>query len=125
MAEGIRARDIEVTTSKLTTEALSLIAAESYDAVIMDLMMPEIDGIHALATIKKKKPEMQIILLTGYATVQKGVNAMKAGAMDFMEKPVDLDAILEKIKKAHNKKTIVVEKQNQDKIIELLRKFGM
>ncbi len=125
LSERMRARDIEVTTSTSATEALSLIATESYDAVIMDFMMPEIDGIQALTAIKEKKPEMQIILLTGYATVQKGVDAMKAGAMDFMEKPVDLDALSEKIKKAHNKRAIVIEKRNQDKIIETLRKFGM
>jgi DNA-binding NtrC family response regulator len=119
MAERMRARDMEVTTSTSAAEALSLIATESYDAVIMDFMMPEMDGI------KEKRPEMQIILLTGHATVQKGVEAMKAGAMDFVEKPADLDALSEKIKKAHNQKAIIVEKQSQEKVIEVLRKFGM
>ncbi|MBC2710230.1 MAG: response regulator, partial [Desulfosarcina sp.] len=63
MAERMRARDMEVTTSTSATEALSLIATESYDAVIMDFMMPEMDGIQALKVIKEKRPEMQIILL--------------------------------------------------------------
>ncbi|MBC2743642.1 MAG: response regulator [Desulfosarcina sp.] len=72
MAERMRARDMEVTTSTSATEALSLIATESYDAVIMDFMMPEMDGIQALKVIKEKRPEMQIILLTGHATVEKG-----------------------------------------------------
>ena len=107
------------------TEALSLIATESYDAVIMDFMMPEMDGIEALKAIKEKRPEMQIILLTGHATVEKGIEAMKAGAMDFVEKPADLDALSDKIKKAHHKKAVIVEKQSRDKVIEMLRKFGM
>ncbi|MFO7716707.1 response regulator [Desulfosarcina sp.] len=125
MAERMRARDMEVTTSTSATEALALIATESYDAVIMDFMMPEMDGIQALKAIKANRPEMQIILLTGHATVTKGVEAMKAGAMDFVEKPADLDALSDKIKKAHNQKAIIVQKQSQDKVIEMLRKFGM
>ena len=95
MAERMRARDMEVTTSTSAAEALELIATESYDAVIMDFQMPEMDGIQALKAIREKKPEMQIILLTGHATVEKGVEAMKAGAMDFVEKPADLDALSE------------------------------
>ena len=124
MAERMKARDIEVTTSSSAQEAFALLEKEMFDAVIMDFMMPEINGIEALKKIKEKNPEMQIILLSGYATVQKGVEAMKAGAFDFIEKPADLDKLSEKIKKAHNKKAVLVEKQNQDKVIEMLRKFG-
>ncbi|GAB6904898.1 Response regulator receiver protein (fragment) [Desulfosarcina cetonica] len=83
------------------------------------------DGIEALKAVKEKRPEMQIILLTGHATVEKGVEAMKAGALDFVEKPADLDALSEKIKKAQSKKAIFVQKQAQEKVIEVLRKFGM
>ena len=57
--------------------------------------------------------------------VLAAVEAMKAGAMDFVEKPADLDALSEKIKKAHHKKAVIVQKQSQDKVIEMLRKFGM
>lgn len=125
MAERMRARDMEVTTTNSASEALSLIAMESYDAVVMDFMMPEMDGIQALKAIKEKKPEMQIILLTGQATVEKGVEAMKAGATDFVEKPADLDALSDKIKEAHTQKAIIVQKQSQDKVIEMLKKYGM
>ncbi|PID39189.1 MAG: two-component system response regulator [Proteobacteria bacterium] len=125
MAERMRARDMEVTTSTSASEALSLIATESYDAVVMDFQMPEMDGIQALKAIKEKKPEMQIILLTGHATVQKGVEAMKAGAIDVVEKPADLDALSDKIKEAHSQKAVIVQKQSQNKVIEMLKKYGM
>jgi DNA-binding NtrC family response regulator len=125
MSERMQARDIEVTTSTSAREAMDLIATETYDAVIMDFMMPEMDGIEALKAIKEKNPEMQIILLTGHATVEKTVEAMKAGAMDLIEKPADLDALSEKIKTAHNQKAVIVEKKNQERVIDMLKKFGM
>jgi DNA-binding NtrC family response regulator len=125
MSERMRARDIDVTTSTSAREALDMIATESFDAVIMDFMMPEMNGIEALKAIKEKNPEMQIILLTGHATVQKTVEAMKAGAMDLIEKPADLDALSEKIKNAHNQKALIVAKKDQDRVINMLKKFGM
>ena len=125
MSERMRARDIDVTTSTSAREALDMIATGSFDAVIMDFMMPEMNGIEALKAIKEKNPEMQIILLTGHATVQKTVEAMKAGAMDLIEKPADLDALSEKIKNAHNQKALIVAKKDQDRVINMLKKFGM
>jgi DNA-binding NtrC family response regulator len=125
MSERMKARDIEVTTSTSAREALDMIARESYDAVIMDFMMPEMNGIEALKVIKEKNPEMQIILLTGHATVEKTVEAMKAGAMDLMEKPADLDALATKIKDAHDKKTLTVAQKDHDRVIDMLKKFGM
>jgi DNA-binding NtrC family response regulator len=125
MSERMRARDIEVTTTTSAREALDMINTESYDAVIMDFMMPEMNGIDALKVIKEKNPEMQIILLTGHATVEKTVEAMKAGAMDLIEKPADLDSLSEKIKNAHNQKALLVTKKDQDRVIEMLKKFGI
>jgi len=125
MSERMRARDIDVTTSTSAREALDMIATGSFDAVIMDFMMPEMNGIEALKAIKEKNPEMQIILLTGHATVEKTVEAMKAGAMDLIEKPADLDALSEKIKSAHNQKALIVAKKDQDRVINMLKKFGM
>ena len=125
MSERMRARDIDVTTSTSAREALDMIATGSFDAVIMDFMMPEMNGIEALKAIKEKNPEMQIILLTGHATVEKTVEAMKAGAMDLIEKPADLDALSEKIKSAHNQKALIVAKKDQDRVINMLKNFGM
>ncbi|MEN8788851.1 MAG: response regulator, partial [Flavobacteriaceae bacterium] len=73
---------------------------------------------------KEKKPESQVILLTGHATVDKGIEAMKLGAMDFLEKPADLSQLTEKIKKAHAKKMIIVEKQIEEKVKKILRTVG-
>ena len=73
---------------------------------------------------EEKKPDLQVILLTGQATVEKGIEAMKLGAMDFLEKPADLSQLTEKIKKAQAKKMLLVEKHIEDKIKKLLAEKG-
>ncbi len=124
MAERMRARNIDVTTTTSAKEAIEMIDKNMYDAVVMDFMMPEINGLEALKTIKEKNPEMQIILLTGFATIDKGVEAIKAGAFDFIEKPADLDELSEKIKQAHHKKAVLVDKRDKERVIDMLKKFG-
>lgn len=124
MVERITARDMEVSTATSAVDALKMIEEESYDAIVMDLMMPEMDGLEALKAIKAKRPDLHVILLTGHATVEKGVEAMKLGAMDLVEKPADLDQLTEKIKSAQAEKMIVVEKNAEEKIKKLVTERG-
>lgn len=124
LSERMTNRGIEVSTATSATEAIRIAEKESFDAIIVDLMMPEMDGLEALKLIKEKKPESQVILLTGHATVDKGIEAMKLGAMDFLEKPADLSQLTEKIKKAHAKKMIIVEKQIEEKVKKIMRTVG-
>ena len=85
-------RDIDVTTTSSAKDALGLVASGSYDAIILDLQMPEMDGLQTLEKLKAINPDLQVILLTGHATVEKGVQAMKLGASDVMEKPADIQS---------------------------------
>ncbi len=124
MSERMKARDMEVTTATSAQQALEIIEKESFDAIILDFQMPGMDGMDALKAIKAKKPELQIILLTGYATVEKGVEAMKIGATDFIEKPADLEVLAEKIKSAKAEKMLIVEKQTEGKVKNILKKYG-
>jgi len=125
MSERMEARGMKVTTTDSADKAFSILEKESFDAIIMDFQMPEMDGMEALKTIKNRKPELQIILLTGYATVEKTVEAMKVGATDFLEKPADIEALTEKIKKAKAEKMLIVEKQAEDKIKNILQRHGV
>jgi DNA-binding NtrC family response regulator len=120
MSERMEARGIKVSTATSASEAIRLAEEESFDAIIVDLMMPEMDGIEALKLIKKKKPESQVILLTGHASVQKGVEAMKLGAVDFLEKPADMSELTEKIKKAHARKIMIVQEKLEEKIKKII-----
>jgi DNA-binding NtrC family response regulator len=124
MSERMKARDMDVTTATSAQQALEIIEKESFDAIILDFQMPGMDGMDALKAIKAKKPELQIILLTGYATVEKGVEAMKIGATDFIEKPADLEVLAEKIKNAKAEKMLIVEKQTEDKVKNIIKKYG-
>ena len=125
MKERLSARGMRVSTEVSPEKALERIESELFDALILDLQMPGVDGLEALKRAKQTRPELQVILLTGHATVEKGVEAIKLGAMDFIEKPADLETLSEKIKRAKQNKMLIVEKMNQEKIVEMLRKFGV
>ena len=98
LAERLLIRDMEVTTATSAIEAFALVESNPFDAIILDLQMPEMDGLQALERFRAINPHLQVILLTGHATVAKGVQAMKLGAVDVMEKPVDIRALTERIK---------------------------
>lgn len=124
LAERMRARGMNVDTSSSAREAIQRAEDESFDAIVLDLMMPEMDGLEVLQKLKEKKPELQIILLTGHATLEKGIEAMKLGATDFLEKPADLKTLTEKIQKAQAKKMIIVEKKTEEKIKKIMSERG-
>ena len=120
MSERMQARDIDVTTASSAKDALDLVESGGYDAIILDLQMPEMDGLQALERLKAINPNLQVILLTGHATVEKGVQAIKMGATDVVEKPANIAVLIEKIKKAHAQKIILVEKETEEKIRAIL-----
>jgi DNA-binding response OmpR family regulator len=100
IAERISARGMDVSTASSAEAALNMVEEESYDVVIMDFMMPALDGFKALKLMKAKRPEVQIILLTGNVPDEKHMEARELGALDVIEKPPDLQDLIKKIKKA-------------------------
>jgi DNA-binding NtrC family response regulator len=124
LAERMQNRGMEVSTAESAAAALQMLEKESYDAVLLDLMMPEMGGIEALQIMRKKQPEVQVIFVTGHPSVSKGVEAMKLGAMDFIPKPVDMNELTEKIKNAKASRMILVEKRSQEKIKKILTDKG-
>ena len=124
MSERIEARGMEVTTADSATQALEKVESGGFDAIILDLMMPGMDGLEALKAIKKKNPDLQVILLTGHATIEKGIEAMKLGAMDFIEKPADLDKLTQIIKKAQARKMVIIERKMEEKMKQIIGTKG-
>lgn len=81
-------------------EALQMMERQSYDVVLTDLKMPDMDGLEVLREIKKKWPDIQVIVITGYGTISTAVQAVKLGAYDVIEKPFSPETILNVVKKA-------------------------
>lgn len=90
----------EVRLAKNGQEGLSMLAVESADLVLTDLKMPEIDGIDVLSVIKKEWPSTEVIIMTGYQTVETAVKSIKLGAFDYIEKPFTPDSLLAVVTKA-------------------------
>ena len=105
MAERMRARGIDVSTATSAEDAINLVGQEHYDVVIMDFMMPAMNGFKALKLLKEKKADAQIILMTGNVPGELILQAKQNGALDVVEKPADLQTLIEKIKQATIKKT--------------------
>jgi CheY-like chemotaxis protein len=100
IAERILARGMDVSTATSAEDALNMVEEESFDVIILDFMMPALDGFKALKLIKAKRPDVQIIVLTGNVPEEKRMEAKALGALDVIEKPPDLKDLIQKIKKA-------------------------
>ena len=81
-------------------DAKDLLSSESFDLVLSDVNMPRFNGLQLLVHVKEQSPETQVILITGYATVEMAVEAMKLGAFIFLQKPIRLQALKEQVEKA-------------------------
>jgi YesN/AraC family two-component response regulator len=100
------------------TEALKRLEKEDdVDVVFLDVRMPDPDGIKTVEKIKKKYPLVEVIMLTGYATVHSAVEALKFGAFDYLMKPCDLDDLISKAEQAASRK-----KDSEDKIRDVRMK---
>lgn len=114
MTRRLSKRDVNITTAFSGSEALDVLSEDSsIEVVVLDVKMPGMDGIETLAEIRKKSPLQEVIMLTGHATVETGIEGMKLGAFDYLMKPCDMDILIEKVKAAAAKK-----RKHEEKIIE-------
>jgi len=123
-SKRLEMRGLKIETVTSGEEALSKVKGRDFDAIILDLVMPGIGGMETLKKLKEENPDLQIIILTGHGTIEKGVEAIKAGAMDFVEKPADINKILEKIGEAKHKRVMLVEKRAEEHIQEIMKRKG-
>jgi DNA-binding NtrC family response regulator len=121
LAKRLRSHGWDTETAADGKEALKKVENQDFTAIILDLKMPGFDGIETLKRLKKLNPDLQIILLTGHGSIRDGVDAMKHGAIDFLEKPADFSEVLEKIKAAKAQRMLLVDKSIEGKITDILR----
>ncbi len=112
-------RNLSVTDAENGEKAMEILEEKLFDVVILDVKMPGMDGIETLREMKRKRPLMEVIMLTGHATVESGVEGMKLGAFDYILKPVKLDELMEKMTGAYEKKKAHEEKIQEARVREL------
>jgi DNA-binding NtrC family response regulator len=116
LVKRLAKRDLRVVAAHSGAEALEKLEASGpskIDVVILDVKMPGMDGLETLARIKEEHPLIEVIMLTGHATVESAIEGMKKGAFDYLMKPCDLDVLLAKLNEAADKK-----REHEEKILE-------
>jgi DNA-binding NtrC family response regulator len=117
IVKRLKRRKVDATGIDSGAKALELLEKEHFDVVILDVRMPGMDGIETLKEMKRKRPLMEVIMLTGHASVESGVQGMQYGAFDYVMKPADIDDLLQKIQEAYERKALHEEKVRETKVI--------
>ncbi len=99
-------RRLNVLTAANAGEALVILGHEQIDVVVLDVSMPDIDGIEATRMIRKAHPSVEVILLTGHASLEASMEGMTMGAFDYLLKPVSIDELIFKIEDADRHRTL-------------------
>lgn len=100
----------EPLSAKSGMEALEILESKHVDVVILDVKMPGMDGVEVLKQIKQRFPMVEVIMLTGHATIDSAVEGMRTGAFDYLTKPCEINELLEKAEDAYAKRLQVEEK---------------
>jgi two-component system, OmpR family, response regulator len=111
LVKRLQKRNQQVFGAESGQKALTLMEAMVFDVVVLDVKMPGMDGIETIREMKKKNPLTEVILLTGHASMESGIEGMKLGAFDYVMKPVNIDELLEKIRQAYERKRVQEEER--------------
>ena len=106
LSERLQADGLRIVEAATGREAVGVVQRESIDLVLLDYKLPDIDGVAVLRQIKEHDPDIVVILLTAYATVDTAVEAMKTGAYHVANKPFNVDAVSDLVAKALEKLTL-------------------
>jgi DNA-binding NtrC family response regulator len=103
-------KGFDVQTASSGGEALEMLRTSPVHVVVLDVKMPGMDGVATLREIKRQFPMVEVIMLTGHATVESAIDGLKSGAVDYLMKPADIEEIIEKATQAFNRRTDIEEK---------------
>ncbi|MCD6199699.1 MAG: response regulator [Deltaproteobacteria bacterium] len=120
VSERLTMRDYDVTACYSGEEALETVKKYNFDIVVLDILMPGIDGIETLREIKRIKPLTEVILLTGHAAVNTAIEGMRLGAYDYLTKPCEISDLVTKLDKAHDRKAEQEERIRAAKVEDIV-----
>lgn len=118
IVKRLQRRKLDAVGVESGKEALEILEQQPFDVVILDVRMPGMDGIETLKEMKKKRPLMEVIMLTGHASVESGMQGMQLGAFDYVMKPASISDLLEKIRQACERKSLHEKKVRDAKLID-------
>jgi DNA-binding NtrC family response regulator len=118
LREILEFEDFEVDEAENGKEGVKLASGEQYDIIFCDIKMPEMDGMEVLDELLKAKIETPVIMISGHGNIETAVQAIKKGAFDFIEKPLDLNRILVTIRNAGDRNVLVEEKKVLKKTVK-------
>ena len=118
LVKRLTKRGLNITIAKSGEEAVSVVRENKIDVTVLDVRMPGMDGIETLRKMKKIDPLMEVIMLTGHASVEVAIEGMELGAFDYLMKPADIDELFYKLQDAY--KTKMLQEQKIKKFEELL-----
>ncbi len=121
VGKRLKRRGLTVTEAIGGEHCLALLKLQAVDVVVLDVKMPDMDGLETLDIIKQRYPAMEVILLTGKVSTADGVEGIKKGAFDYLSKPVEMDHLVKKIRQAHEKIFRESEKQKEQARQEKLK----
>ena len=125
LAKRLKLRELEVGIALSGPEALQKLENDpTTDVVVLDVKMPGMDGIETLKAIKARYPLMEVIMLTGHATVESAIDGMKVGALDYLMKPCDMDVLMAKVREAKNKKAAQEAKIAEARAMNIYHRRG-
>jgi two-component system response regulator CpxR len=124
LAQRLETRGFEVATAFNGEGALGYIQDQEVDVVILDVLMPGKSGVETLREMKQIKPLVEVIMLTGHATVETAIEGMKLGAYDYLLKPTETKDLVQKIRKAYQRKASQEDRIRQAEINGIIKRRG-
>jgi DNA-binding NtrC family response regulator len=124
LAERMRSRGLEVSCATSGREALEMAQEAAYDAVVLDLAMPGLDGLETLRRMRELQPDLQVMILSGRATVKTAVEAIQLGAIDIFEKPTEVETLVERIRSARAARLAKDDQATREQIDAIMRNRG-
>ena len=104
IVKRLKVRKLEAESASTGAAALALLAERAFDVMVLDVKMPDMDGIETLRQAKQIAPDTEVIMLTGHASMEFGMKGMQLGAFDYIMKPAPIGELLDTITQAYEKK---------------------
>ncbi|MEJ2476091.1 MAG: response regulator [Desulfobacterales bacterium] len=121
ISRSLTVRDFNVVTVNRGDKAIDAARSQSFDVALVDLKMPGMDGEATLKALKKEHKWLEVVILTGHGTIDSAAECTRSGAYSFLQKPCELDQLLEVLTSAYKKKVMNKKKMDERKMDELIK----